>query len=274
MTLNGLNILWSVGVGLFSIFKFHYDHHKRWKLTLYYAGKLVLKVGISIGFSIIGNLTGKSIALGIAIFTGVTLGPFATIVLGLLGGIAFGALGNKIGNKIADKKFGKDEFILSSANLYYKYIPEKYRKEGNNPHLKWNKTYLCADVKSYIIECIVNDIETVMRVINIPNDIFELEECLGYGINNNYINNGFLSDLSTDDEEEGKKFIVKKITKDKKYAGDLVIPYKGISENAYKIDFVIYGIGKERISSKEWQDYRDKESKEKLIKIGFVLSVY
>ena len=274
MVLNGLNILWSVGVGLFSIFKFHYDHHKRWKITLYYTGKMVLKIGISIGISIIGNLTNKSITLGIAIFTGTCLGPFATVALGLLGGIGFGVLGNKIGNKITDKVFGKDEFILSSANLYYKYIPEKYRKKGNNPHLKWNKTYLCSNVKSYIIECIVNDFDTVMRVMNIPNNIFELEECLGYSINPNYTNNDIESDISTDDEEEGKKFILKKITKDKKYAGDLVIPYKGISENAYKIDFVIYGIGKERISSKEWQDYRDKESKEKLIKIGFVLSVY
>ena len=235
---------------------------------------MVLKIGISIGISIIGNLTNKSITLGIAIFTGTCLGPFATVALGLLGGIGLGVLGNKIGNKITDKVFGKDEFILSSANLYYKYIPEKYRKEGNNPHLKWNKSYLCSNVKSYIIECIVNDFETVMRVMNIPNNIFELEECLGYSINPNYTNNDIESDISTDDEEEGKKFILKKITKDKKYAGDLVIPYKGISENAYKIDFIIYGIGKERISSKEWQDYRDKESKEKLIKIGFVLSVY
>lgn len=71
-----------------------------------------------------------------------------------------------------------------------------------------------------------------------------------------------------------KKFISKKIRQGKKYTGDLIIPYKGIDENAYKIDFIIYGINKERITSEEWSDYRDKEVKEKLIEIGFVLSVY
>ena len=274
MVLNGLNVLWSLGVVCFSVFKFHYEHHKKWKVTGLYFGKLASRVLISVGFSILGTLTCKAIGLGIIILTGAPLAPFVTIVIGILGGLTFGALGNYAGNKLTDKVFGKDEFVLSSANLYYKYIPVKYRKPGNNPHLKWNKTYLCSAVKSYIIECIVDDVNTVMRILNIPNDVFELEECLGYEINPSYKIDAFNSDDSTDDEEEGKKFIIKKLKKGKKFVGDLVIPYKGISENAYKIDFVIYGIDKEKISTKEWLDNRDKETKEKLIQIGFVLSVY
>ena len=274
MLLNGLNILWGIGVGAFSIFKFHYEHHKRWKITGLYTAKLVLKTGIAIGFSILGNLACKAACLGIIILVGGPVSPFVTVVVGILGGILFGVLGNYVGNKLTDKIMGKDEFILTSANLYYKYIPQKYRKRGNNPHLQWNKTYLCADVKSYIIECIINDVDTAMRVINIPNNIFELEECLGYELNQNYHINEFYSEDSTDDDEDGKKFICKRLKQGKKYAGDLVIPYKGIDENTYKIDFIIYGISKEKISSKEWSASRNKESKEILILIGFVLSVY
>ena len=205
MVLNGLNILWGVGVGLISIFTFHYQHHKKWKLTGLYAGKLLLKTGFTIGFSIIGNIACKAIATGIIILAGITLTPLVTLVIGLLGGIVFGAVGNVAGKYVADKVFGKDEFVLSSSNLYYKYIPEKYRRKGNNPHLKWNKTYLCANVKSYVIECIVNEVETVMRIINIPNDIFELEECLGYEMNQNYYIDEFIGDDSTDDDEDGKR---------------------------------------------------------------------
>ena len=273
MIFNGLNILWAVGIETFSIFKFHYDHKKKWNLTIKYFGKRLLKLGIAIGFSIIGNLACKAVVAGIFIFAGITLGPLCTVVIGLLGGIVFGIAGNCAGNYIADKVLGKDEFILTSNNLYYKYVPIKYRIKGNNPHLKWNKTYLCSNVKSYIIECIVNEVDTNMRVMNIPKDIFELQECLGYEIDQNSQNNGFNSDDSTDDDEN-IEFVGKPLFKGKKFVGDLMIPYKGINENAYKIDFVIYGIDKERISTKEWLDFRDKESKEKLIQIGFVLSVY
>ena len=274
MILNGLNILWATGVFFGSIFKFHFEYHNRWRVTGLYTAKLFLKTGISIGFSVLGNLAFKAACVGIIILIGSPISPLVTAVVGVLGGVLFGALGNYVGNKLTDKIFGKDEFILSSSNLYYKYIPEKYRKRGNNPHLQWNKTYLCAGVKSYIIECIINDVDTGMRVINIPNDVFELEECLGYEINQNYHINEFYSEDSTDDDEDGKKFISKKLKHGKKYAGDLVIPYKGIDENAYKIDFIIYGINREKISSKEWSICRDKESKEKLILAGFVLSVY
>ncbi len=202
---------------------------------------------------------------------------FVTIITGLLAGKYFlENLEIKITNKIDDALIGKEEFVLSSANLYYRYIPDKYRKRGNNPHLKWNKTYLCATVKSYIIECIINLVETAMRVINIPNTVYELNECLGYEINENYQIDDFCSEDSTDDDDDEveKKYICKKIRQGNKYAGDLIIPYKGIDKNVHKIDFIIYGINKERINNKEWSDYRDKEVKEKLINnfiINFII---
>ena len=34
MISNGLNILYSVSVAAYSIFKFHYEYNKRWKLTI------------------------------------------------------------------------------------------------------------------------------------------------------------------------------------------------------------------------------------------------
>ena len=182
-------------------------------------------------------------------------------------------LGSKCANIISDGIFGKDEFVLSSPNLYYRYIPDRYRIRGNNPRLNWNKTYLWATVKSYIIECIINDADTAMRVINIPNTVYELDECLGYEIKEEYKDNEFFSEDSTDDDE-GKNIICKKIRQGKVYAGDLIIPYKGIDENTHKIDFIIYGINKERISNEEWSDCRDREYKEKLIERAFVLSLY
>lgn len=214
----------------------------------------------------------KSFVAGILIIVGTPLGQGVTLVIGLLFGVVFGLLGNKFGNEISDRIFGKDEFVLSPPNIYYRYILDRYRIKGNNPRLNWNKTYLCGTVKSYIIECIINDIDTSMRVINIPNTVHELEECLGYEIKENYKDDEFFSEDSTDDEE--KKFICKKIRQGKLYAGYLIIPYKGINKNAHKIDFIIYGIYKERISNEEWSDYRDRGYKEKLIEIGFVLSVY
>lgn len=120
MISNGLNILWSIGVASYSIFKFHYEHHKRWKLTLLYSGKLLLKTGIIIGFSILGNLVTKAIISGILIIVGTPLAPYVTIIIGLLGGIVFGQIFGSFANKIGDPVFGKDEFVLSSANLYYR----------------------------------------------------------------------------------------------------------------------------------------------------------
>jgi uncharacterized membrane protein len=83
MISDGLNILWSVGVSTHSIFKFHYEHHKRLKLTLLYSGKLFLKTVITIGFSILGNLAVKAINAGIIMIVGIFVAPFVTIIAGL-----------------------------------------------------------------------------------------------------------------------------------------------------------------------------------------------
>ena len=97
----------------------------------------------------------------------------------------FRIFGANAGDYVSDKAYGKDEFVLISSHLYYKYIPLKYRKKYCNPNLKWNKTYLCKNVKSYIIECVKNEADLIMLVINIPKNIYEIEECLSY--KSNYI---------------------------------------------------------------------------------------
>ena len=113
-----------------------------------------------------------------------------------------------------------------------------------------------------------------MRVINIPNTVYELDECLGYEVKEeNKDNNEFFSEDSTDIDEENN-IICKQIRQGKMYAGDLIIPYKGIDENTHKIDFIIFGINKEQITNEEWEEYRDRNYNEKIIEIGFVLSVY
>ena len=273
---NGLNILYAVGFEMYSIFSFHFNHKKQWNLTRKYLIKSVINLGVSVSFSIIGNLAIKAALIGVKIFLGFSLGPFGTIVCGLVGGIALGILGKGIGNYLSDKAYGKDQFILISAHLYFKYIPDKYRKEGNNPHLQWNKTYLCDNVESYIIECIINETDIIMRVMNIPKDVYELEECLGYEIkqNNNIINEDDDCEYSTEEDEnviDPKIYKGKKLFKENKFVGDLFIPYKGIKNNVSRIDFVIYGINKKNMKNSEWINC---ENKEELIQIGFILSVY
>ena len=273
---NGLNILYAVGFEMYSIFCFHFNHKKQRNLTSKYLLKRVINLGVSVSFSIIGNLAIKSAILGVKIFIGFSLGPFGTIVCGVVGGIALGILGKGVGNYLSDKAFGKDQFILTSAHLYYKYIPDKYRKQGNNPNLQWNKTYLCDNVESYIIECIINETDIIMRVMNIPKDVYELDECLGYEIkqNNNIINDDDECEYSTEDDEKvinPKFYKRKKLFKDNKFVGDLIIPYKGIKDNASRIDFVIYGINKKNITNSEWKNSKNKEEH---IKIAFILSVY
>ncbi|MCQ7416350.1 hypothetical protein NP118_23370, partial [Salmonella enterica] len=63
-------------------------------------------------------------------------------------------------------------------------------------------------------------------------------------------NNEFFSEDSTDIDEENN-IICKQIRQGKMYAGDLIIPYKGIDENTHKIDFIIFGINKEQITNEE-----------------------
>ena len=273
MMLDGLNILWAVGTEFIWIFKYCYEYKTNFRIAMKYIGKRVINIGIAWGFSIIGNLTVKGLIYGFSVMSGFSLAPFITIV-GILGGAVFGYLGNNLGNYLADKALGKEEFKLTSANLYYLYIPEKYRMPGNNPHLQWNDSYLPKNVESYIIECIVNDVDTRMRVMNIPKDVFELPECLG-GYYKSQTNQDEDTDCSSDegDKEESQTNKIK-IIKDKKFLGDLIIPYKGIKGNVIKIDFIIYRIKKKEISVKEWIDFRDKESKINPIHDCFIYSVY
>ena len=271
---NGFIILYAVGYEIFSIFSFHYRYKRRGNLTLKYFLKRAINLGVSISFSIIGNLAVKASLVGLKIFLGVAIGPFATFFCGLIGAVAVGIAGKALANYISDKVFGKDQFILTSAHLYYKYIPDKYRELGNNPHLKWNKTYLCDNVKSYIIECIVNEEDVIMRVMNIPRDVYELPECLGYENYKDNITNDN-DDVSTEEEEQvmvKMKYKGKKLIDDnQKYFGDLVIPYNGIKDNASRVDFIIYGINKERLTNSEWAKC---ENREKIIEVGFILSSY
>ena len=264
--LNGLNILYAVGVEFYSIFSFASEN--KMNVTIKYILKRGIKLVIGVGFSFLGNLALK----GVLVIIGFPLSPGTTIILGILASAIIGFFGAYSGDKLADKILGKDEFILTSDHLYYKYIPDKYRKIYCNPNLKWNKTYLCTNVKSYIIECIVNETDLVMLLINIPKDIYEIDECLG--LNNNYINedkdNSSVSTENTENteniEEEGIK-----ITKNGKFIGDLIIPYQGIKDNCYSINFIIYGINKNKVNAKDWLNSLKNE---KTIEKVFYLSVY
>ena len=274
MILDGLNILWAVSVELYCLFEFHREYYnKNWNLTKKYIGKNLINFGIAWGSSIIGNLAVKACIYGFYMISGISLAPYVTAVgiIGIVVGGIFGYLGNNVGNYLAEKALGKDEFKLTSANLYYLYIPEKYRKPGNNPHLQWNKIGLTDEVKSYIIECIVNDVETRMRVINIPKNVIELPGCLGYNHDNSQITDDEDTDFSSDEEVKEKK---RKIYLNKKCIGDLVIPYKGIKNNAFKVDFIIYRIKKRKISVKDWINFRDRNSKLNLIHDCFIYSIY
>ena len=273
MMLDGLNILWALGVEFISLFKYCYEYKINSLKFMRYVGKRFINVGIAYGFSIIGNLAVKGLIYGFRVMGGFSLAPFITILGISIGGIC-GYLGNNLGNYLADKVLGKDEFNLTSANLYYLYIPEKYRKPGNNPHLQWNDSYLPRNVESYIIECIVNEVDTRMRVMNIPKDVFELPECLG-GYYISHANQDEDTDCSS--YEDGIEEIQTnkiKIIKDKKFLGDLIIPYKGIKGNVDKIEFIIYRIKIKELSVKEWIDFRDNNSKINPIHDCFIYSVY
>ena len=264
--LDGLNILFSLVYESLSIYNFSKNH--KWNITCKFGLKRFSKLASGFLISLLGNFAIE----GVLIIIGVSLAPWATIVIGVVGGIIIGFTGKKIVDKIFDneKLFGKDEFILTSANLYYKYIPNKYRIKGNNPHLHWNSTYLCSNVKSYIIECIVNEVELTMRVINIPKDVNDLPECLGYYIDKKKVLNDD-SDISTSVDNYEYYSDKIKIFHKNKFIGDLTIPYNGVKENAYRIDFIIYGINQNNISEDNWESYKNKG---KIIEIISVLSVY
>ena len=270
--LNGLNILYAVSFELFSIFDFYYSHNRQKSITLRYAAKRGLKLTVGVGASILGNVLGKLAIHGVTVLLGASLGPLSTVVIGVLTGVGCGYLGAKVGDKIGDMVFGKDKFVLTSNDLYHKYIPFKYRRKFCNPNLKWNKTYLCAKVKSYIIECIINETDIIMLLINIPKDVYEIDECLRIDNYEKYIGeDDDIKSVSTEMTENEEEENYTKIIKNGKMIGDLVIPYKGIDENCFSINFVIYGINEEKISYKDWLGSKKNE---KTVEIVFNLSVY
>ena len=267
--LNGLNVLHAAYFEGSLIYFFSVEH--KFNITCYYTMKRCFKLLTGVGCSVLGNFLGNLAIQGIKVFFGASMGPMATIVLFILP-IGIGALaghfGTKASDKLGDKTFGKDELLLTSDHLYYKYIPAKYRKKYCNPNLKWNKTYLCNNVKSYIIECVINGAELIMLIMNIPKDVYEIDECLECE-NKKEIDDDDNKSESTDLSEDTEN--ITHIYKNEKYVGDLLIPYKGIEENCCSIDFVIYGINKEKISYKEWQENKVDG---KIIEEAFKLSVY
>ena len=92
-----------------------------------------------------------------------------------------------------------------------------------------------------------------MLIMNIPKDVYEIDECLECE-NKKEIDDDDNKSESTDLSEDTEN--ITHIYKKEKYVGDLLIPYKGIEENCCSIDFVIYGINKEKISYKEWQEIK------------------
>ena len=256
--LSGLDILFKVSNSYFIVFDFA---SKIDPVTLRYGAKKGIKLGVGIGFAYLGNILGKLAIEGICVFFGVTLGPSTTIIIRKLSNAITGYIGSYIGEKIADTIFGKDEFILTSPHLYYKYIPEKYKQKYWNPCLKWNKSYLCANVKTYVIECVINNSDVIMSMINIPNNVYEINEHLT--ISGNVINNSSLdTSLNLDNS---------KVFKDSKFIGNLIIPYQGINRNCSKINFIIYGTNKEHLSYEEWQIYKTNKQ---IFEIIFDLSVF
>ena len=130
-------------------------------------------------------------------------------------GIGFGkSLYEKIENeKICEKEYLKNIMFYNDKkfyceNLYYGYLPEKYRKKYF-PSLKWNNEL--TDVKSMAIELIIDENydNPNYLIINIPGDCFEINE-----------------------------FSQK---------GDIIIHYNGIPENAFSAYFGLYMFDKDEI---------------------------
>ena len=76
MILDGLNLLWVIGIESFYILKFYFEYKNSLKSTLEYAGKRVVKIGSTICISIIGKLIIKAGICGIMFITGIPISPF------------------------------------------------------------------------------------------------------------------------------------------------------------------------------------------------------
>ena len=109
-----------------------------------------------------------------------------------------------------------------------------------------------------------------MLVINIPKNVYEIDECLGYNIIKDNMNDDDNMSVSTQYSNINEQNIIQ-LFKEEKFVGDLVKPYEGIEGNCYSIHFVIYGINEEKINYQDWFGCKKNEN---TIEIVFDLSVF
>ena len=83
MILDGLNLLWVIGIESFYILKFYFEYKNSLKSTLEYAGKRVVKIGSTICISIIGKLIIKAGICGIMFITGIPISPFVSEIISI-----------------------------------------------------------------------------------------------------------------------------------------------------------------------------------------------
>ena len=128
-------------------------------------------------------------------------------------GLISGIIFGHIGGKLNNKINEKKEFIFYSDSFYFQYIPKKYRDYAI-PTLKWEN--VPNNSKSFAIEFIVNEDEDKPSwlVINIPGNVREISE--------------------------------------QNLSGDVIIDYKGISENAFFGCFFLYVFDKSRIEKNDY----------------------
>ena len=121
---------------------------------------------------------------------------------------------------------------FESDSLYSKYIPEKYRNSKIFPSFSWNNVN--SNTKSLMIELIEDDINKKWQVINIPKE-------------------------------------TRKIIENEEIMGETTIEYKGISDNASCVLFILYEINKEKITLEE---ANDKEKLKELVLYMAFIEVY
>ena len=155
------------------------------------------------------NQVFSNTSLFLASIPSLTLFGLGALYLGLGLGLGINLGISKIKELITGKKHN---LIIFSDNLYYQYIPLKFREYGI-PTLSWNG--VSNKVKSFAIE-LIEDGNRKWLIINIKKSLRVID-------NDNYLD-----------------------------VGDTIVDYKGISKNPYKVTFILYGLSKEQFSPEEW----------------------
>ena len=174
------------------------------------------------GLKFLGNELSPLLGVG----PGLIIAGIAFAIAGVLFGIK--AINDIYEKKKEDKKkeneylkkilfYNDDDFYCD--NLYYGYLPEKFRKKYI-PSLKWNNKLQKA--KSIAIELIVDEDydNPNFLIINIPGDSSEINE-----------------------------FSLK---------GDIIINYKGIPENAFSAYFGLYMFDKDKIDFEYFKEKKNR----------------